>query len=86
MNSSGIVAMQNDILIARDANAGLIAGTTQTQANGLALTAEVNEIATVANTNDTVVLPTAVAGLKVVIINNGANTLRIQFTLNLLII
>jgi hypothetical protein len=43
----------------------------------VALTAEVNEVSTVANDDDTVVLPTAVAGLKIVIINNGANRLKI---------
>lgn len=58
-------------------SAGLTAGTTQTQAGGLALTTEVNEVSTVANVDDTVVLPTAAAGARVVIINNGANTLRI---------
>lgn len=67
---------QDNVLIRRDVNAGLTASTTQTQGQG-ALTAEFNEVATVANTNDTVTLPTAVAGLKIVIINNGANTLQI---------
>ena len=73
---STVLALGNDVLIQRDVNAGLTASVTQTQGNG-ALTADVNEIATVANTNDTVTLPTAVAGLKIVIINNGANTLQI---------
>lgn len=74
--SAESVILANDVLIRRDVNAGIVASTTQTQGNG-ALTAEVNEVATVANVNDTVTLPTAVAGLKIVIINNGANTLRI---------
>ena len=74
--SAESVILANDILIRRDVNAGLTASTTQTQGQG-ALTAEVNEVATVANVNDTVTLPTAVAGLRIVIINNGANTLRI---------
>lgn len=63
-------------LIRHNVTAGITASTTQTQGNG-ALTAEVNEVATVANANDTVTLPSAVAGYRVVIINNGANTLRI---------
>jgi len=58
-------------------SAGLTAGTTQTQAGGLALTKEVNEVSTVANTDDTVVLPTAAAGKECKIFNNGDNTLRI---------
>ncbi|KKN45053.1 hypothetical protein LCGC14_0686780, partial [marine sediment metagenome] len=70
------LSMGNDELIAVDVNAGLTASTTQEQGQG-ALTAQVNEISTVANINDTVTLPTAVAGLQIVIINNGAQTLQI---------
>lgn len=55
---------------------GIIASTTQTQGKQ-ALVSKINEIATVANINDTVTLPTAKIGLKLTIINNGANTLRI---------
>lgn len=58
-------------------NAGLTASTTQTQVGGLALTKEVNEVSTVANANDTVTLVTAVAGRRITIFNNGANTLKI---------
>ena len=74
--STSALVMQNDVLISRDVNAGLTASTTQTQGNG-ALTAEINEVSVCANANDTVTLPTAVAGLKIVIINNGAQTLQI---------
>lgn len=56
--------------------AGITASTTQTQGQQ-ALTKDINEISTVANTNDTVTLPSAVAGKKCVVINNGANTLQI---------
>jgi len=55
---------------------GITASVTQTQGQQ-ALTTSVNEVATVANTNDTVTLPSAVIGLKVVVINNGANTLQV---------
>ncbi len=57
--------------------AGLTAGTTQTQAGGLALAAQINEVSTVANANDTVVLPTATAGDTCIVANNGANPMRI---------
>ena len=56
--------------------AGITASTTQTQGQG-PLTAVVNEISVVANANDTVTLPSAGAGKTCVIINNGAQTLRI---------
>ena len=75
-NARAGFSMSNNILISRDVNSGLTASTTQTQ-SGLALTAEVNEVSTVANANDTVVLPTAVTGLKIVVINNGAQAMRI---------
>ena len=71
------LTMGDDKLIARDVNAELTASTTQTQGGGLALTAEVNEISTCANADDTVVLPTAVAGLKIVLLNNGVQQMRI---------
>jgi hypothetical protein len=70
------VAMGNDALIKRDVNAGITASTTQSQGQR-ALTAEINEVATCANDNDVVTLPTAVVGLRVMVINNGAKTLQI---------
>ena len=68
--------MQNDVLIVRDVNAGIVAGTTQAQGQ-VPLTAEINEVATVANPNDVVTLPAAEPGLKITVINNGANTLQV---------
>ena len=74
--SAASLQMGDDKLIAVDTNSGLTASTNQAQGQG-ALTAQVNEIATVANNDDTVTLPTAVTGIKVEIINNGAETLQI---------
>lgn len=70
------LSMGDDKLIAADTNAGLTASVTQSQGQG-ALTAQVNEISTVANDDDTVTLPAAVAGVSIEIINHGANTLQI---------
>ena len=56
---------------------GLTAGTTQSQAGGLALTSIINDVTTVANANDTVVLSTAAANDRITVYNNGANVLRI---------
>ncbi len=57
--------------------ASITASTTQTQGQQ-PLTKDVNEISVVANANDTVTLPTAPAYSRtVIIINNGANTLKI---------
>lgn len=57
--------------------AGITASTTQSQGQQ-PLTKEVNEVSTVANTNDTVTLPAALTYAKYcTIINNGANTLQI---------
>ncbi len=60
----------------RTTTSGITASTTQSQGNG-ALVSSVNEVSTVANPDDTVTLPPAVAGLRLTIINNGANTLQI---------
>ena len=72
--------MGDDKLIAKDVNAGLTASTTQTQAGGLALTAQVNDVSTVAANDDTVVLPPlpATGSLEIIIINNdSAESIRV---------
>lgn len=56
--------------------AGITASTTQSQGQQV-LTTDINEISTVANANDVVTMPTAVAGMIIRIFNNGANTLQI---------
>lgn len=56
---------------------GITAGTTQTQAGATQLTAEWNNVTTVAVANDGVKLPTAVAGLSITIKNTGANTAKV---------
>ena len=74
------VEMANDKLFALGVDAGLTASTTQTQAGGLDLTAQVNEVATVANNSDTVVLPPlpATGSLTITIINNdSAESIRV---------
>ena len=68
--------MGDDKLMGLDVNATITASTTQSQGNG-GLTAQINEISVVANTDDTVTLPTAIKGIEITIINNGANTLQI---------
>lgn len=73
---SGDLAFDGGTYIKWSVTAGITASTTQTQGEG-ALTAGVNEVSTVANTNDTVTLPAAVTGREVKIFNNGANTLQI---------
>jgi len=59
-----------------DSTAGITASTTQTQGQQ-PLVSRINEVSTVANTGDVVTLPSAVAGMVVTVINNGANTLGI---------
>ncbi len=54
----------------------IVANVTQTQGQS-PLTAEFNEIGTVANEDDVVTLPTAVKGAIVMVDNDGANTLQI---------
>lgn len=62
--------------IHRSVSAGITASVTQTQGQQ-PLTADINEVSTVGNASDVVTLPTAVAGMSIRIINNGANTLQI---------
>ncbi len=56
--------------------AGVTASTTQSQGQG-PITAEITEVSTVANVNDTVTAPGAVTGRLFRVFNNGANTLQI---------
>lgn len=51
---------------------GITSGTTQTQAGATALTSNFNRIETHGNVDDGVKLPTALAGLEVVILNDTA--------------
>jgi len=62
--------------IYRSVSDGITASTTQTQGQQ-PLTTEINVVTVVANANDVVTLPAAVAGMKIVIINHGANTLQV---------
>lgn len=74
--SDGDIIVGADRFIQYDVNGGITASTTQTQGQQ-PLTAQVNVVGTVANTNDTVTLVSAVTGYTQTIINNGANTLQI---------
>lgn len=65
------------VIVDSETHTGITAGTTQTQVGGFQLLSSHNEVATVGTTNDTVVAPLAVAGRKLTILNNGANTLQI---------
>jgi hypothetical protein len=60
----------------RSVAAAVTASTTQTQGQS-PLTKDVNNVSVCANANDTVTLPAASAGMQIVIINNGAQTLKI---------
>jgi hypothetical protein len=56
----------------------ITAGTTQTQAGAVALTTTINRISVVGTSGDSVKLPTAVAGLQVLIINDdSAQTVKV---------
>lgn len=78
---SGFLAIETDTLtvsdhLLRSVTAGITASTTQSQGQQ-PLTKDINEISTVGNANDVVTLPSAIAGMEIFIINNGANTLQI---------
>jgi hypothetical protein len=57
--------------------AAVTASVTHTQVGATALTADINNVSVCANVDDAVALPTAVAGMDVTVINNGAQSLRI---------
>ena len=55
---------------------GITASTTQTQGNGV-LVEGLSAVSTVANINDTVTLPTAVAGISSIVVNGGSKKMKI---------
>lgn len=78
---AGVVAVKysglsSHVIVDSEAHTGITASTTQTQGQGQLLSSH-NEVATVANANDTVTAPVAVAGRTLTILNNGANTLQV---------
>lgn len=77
---AGGAGIAKDLFVGNQVHAGtatgITASTTQTQGQQ-PLTKEVNQISVCANANDVVTLPTAVAGERVTVINNGAQTLQI---------
>jgi len=60
----------------KSVTAGITASTTQTQGQQ-PLVSDLNEVSVVANLDDVVTLPEAVAGRETTIVNDGANTLQI---------
>jgi len=66
---TGIIAGGNFVKSVTDS---ITAGSTQTQAGATALTKDINRVTTVGTDNDGVKLPTAVAGLEILIINADA--------------
>ena len=56
--------------------AGITASVTQTQGQG-ALTTDLNQVSTCATANDTVTLPSAVAGYECTVMNSGVSNLQI---------
>lgn len=77
-DGSGVIfnGGNNQMPLRRSVSAALTASTTQTQGQG-ALTKDINEVSTCANANDTVTLPSALAGRHCLVINNGAQTLQV---------
>lgn len=72
---SGITTLTG--LLRAKVTSNITAGTTQTMAGATQLTSTINHVATCANANDGVALPTAAAGNLVLVKNAGANTLKI---------
>ena len=66
---TGVIAGGN---FTKSVTDSITAGATQTQAGATALTKDINRVTTVGTDNDGVKLPTAVAGLEILIINADA--------------
>ena len=70
-------SIDSTAIISQAVTAGITASVTQTQGGGTVLTSNINEVSTVGTADDAVTMMTAVAGTRVIIMNNGANQLQI---------
>lgn len=75
--TSSALTMKTGIPIIRSGNAAVTAFAGGGQSSATALTSDVNFVATVATTGDSVKLPTGVLGKKIIIFNDGANSVDI---------
>lgn len=64
-------------LLYESASDGIVAHAGGGQSAATALTSEVNRITTVATAGDSVSLPTAIAGLTIMVVNHGANSVQV---------
>jgi hypothetical protein len=62
------------------AQTGITAGSTQTQAGATAITGQTAQITTVTTAGDGVKLPASAGGLEVLVVNKGANPVRVYGT------
>ena len=72
VQAGAFTTLSNTGLSTASVSAGITADVGSAQ-GGSPLTKDINEISTCANTGDSVTLPSAAAGLRITIINNGAN-------------
>jgi len=72
-----LAELSSHIIQTNENQVGLTASVTQTQAGGLDLLSSYNEISTVANSGDALTAFVVVGGVRLVVINNGANDLQL---------
>lgn len=75
MTTTGAITVGSTLR--RSVSTGLVAGTTQTQGGATLLTADRNANIACANDNDGVILPTAVAGMEILVHNVSTKTLKV---------
>ena len=75
--AAAVTTLSASGLVKYSAASGLTASTTQTQAGGLALTAQINEVATVANASDAVTLAALTPGQWQDIYNDGSHAMKV---------
>lgn len=67
----------NTATFAEFAQSGVVAGATQTQAGATQLSGQMVQVATVTTLGDGIKLPASAAGLELLVINKGANAVRV---------
>lgn len=75
--ASGFQALNGGAFSTQSAVDGLTASTTHTASGGLSITANQTRFSTVANANDSALLPPAKAGMNIVVQNSGGSGLQV---------
>jgi len=76
-NTGAFTSLTSSANTRRSTDSGVTAHAGGGRANAYAITKDITEVATVGSAADSVVLPASVAGMEMIVINDGANSMQV---------